>query len=184
MKVKRTFSVWLQKFIPLRWAFSVAVRVVAPRNIVGVMGAIFNDSGQVLLVEHVFRPQQPWGLPGGWVERGEDPAYCLKRELVEELNMKIVTKKLLFCEPQGGEALSSTPASLVVVFYCRVLDTFASPELTKKPHSAYEILSYDWIDPEKIKSDLSLQQQKAIRLGRQEFDKESSKDNVSATPEI
>ena len=69
---------------------------------VGAVGAIFNHAGQVLMVEHVFRPDYVWGLPGGWVNRGENPAYTIEREVKEELNLTVEVKKLLICEPQGG----------------------------------------------------------------------------------
>ena len=43
--------------------------------------------GQVLLVEHVFHPYAPWGLPGGWIDRNESPSQtAVIRELQEELN--------------------------------------------------------------------------------------------------
>ena len=179
MNFKKTLSILLQQITPLRWAFSLAVKLLAPRNQVGVMAAVFNDMGQVLLVEHVFRPQQPWGLPGGWVERGEDPAHSIQRELQEELNLAVEVKKLLFCEPQGGEALSSTPLGLAIVYYCRttVFNRLSHPD--KSPHSAYEILSFEWVLPQQIKRNLSPQQCKAILLGQQEFDKEKSNDNVN-----
>ncbi|MCB0194090.1 MAG: NUDIX hydrolase [Anaerolineae bacterium] len=171
MNFKRMLANLLQEVILLRWAFSIAVRLFAPRNNVGVMGAIFNSSGQVLLVEHVFRPQQPWGLPGGWVERGEDPAQTIRRELQEELNLAIDVRKLLFCEPQGGEALSSTPLSLAIVYYCRLIDEQSTLSIDNA-HSAYEILSYKWVYPHHIEKDLPPQQRNAIRIGQTEFDKE------------
>lgn len=179
MNLKKTVSRLLQQVIPLRWAFSLAVKLFAPRNQVGAMAVVFNDLGQVLLVEHVFRPQQPWGLPGGWVERGENPADSIQRELQEELNLTVEVKKLLFCEPQGGEALSSTPLGLVIVYYCRLTVFTQLPHPNEPPHSAYEIISYEWVSPQQIKRDLSPQQCKAVLLGQQEFDKEKSKDNVS-----
>ncbi|MCB9076577.1 MAG: NUDIX hydrolase [Anaerolineaceae bacterium] len=179
MNLKKIISILLQQVIPLRGAFSLAVKLFAPRNQVGVMAAIFNDLGQVLLVEHVFRPQQPWGLPGGWVERGEDPAHSIQRELQEELNLTVEVKKLLFCESQGGEALSSTPLGLAIVFYARIAACKPLPPSAEPPHSAYEVLSYEWVLPHQIKRDLSPQQYKAILLGQREFDKEKSKDNVS-----
>ncbi|MCB0209041.1 MAG: NUDIX hydrolase [Anaerolineae bacterium] len=173
MKFKRILANLLQQFVPLRWAFSMAVKLFAPRNTVGVMGAIFNNSGQVLLVEHVFRPQQPWGLPGGWVERGEDPAQTIQRELQEELNLAIAVRKLLFCEPQGDESLSSTPLGLAIVFYCRLIDEQSTISLDNA-HSAYEVLSYEWMYPHRIEIDLSPQQRKAIYMGQIEFDKEKN----------
>ena len=69
------------------------VKLFAPKNHIGAVAAIFNEAGQVLLVEHVFRPYYSWGLPGGWVNKGESPAHTIKREVEEELNLKIQVKK-------------------------------------------------------------------------------------------
>ncbi|MBZ0287924.1 MAG: NUDIX hydrolase, partial [Anaerolineae bacterium] len=60
-------------------------RIRQARFSAGVVGVVFNDAGDVLLVEHVFHPYTPWGLPGGWVDHREDPARTLEREMREEL---------------------------------------------------------------------------------------------------
>jgi 8-oxo-dGTP pyrophosphatase MutT (NUDIX family) len=38
-----------------------------------------------------------WELPGGRLERGEDPVACLKREFAQELGAKIVADGILDC---------------------------------------------------------------------------------------
>jgi 8-oxo-dGTP pyrophosphatase MutT (NUDIX family) len=53
----------------------------------GAVGVVFNVEGKFLLVEHVFHPEHPWGLPGGWVERRESPHDTLVRELHEETGL-------------------------------------------------------------------------------------------------
>lgn len=75
-----------------RWLTEMAVwlvRVTRPRYTAGVVGVVFNGHGDLLLVEHVFHPANPWGLPGGWMERDEAPEETLRRELVEEVGLAV-----------------------------------------------------------------------------------------------
>ncbi len=68
----------------LRWLLGVAVRLFAPTHRVGVGVILLDDHGRVLLLKHVFHPTAPWGIPGGWLDRGEHPLAGAKRELREE----------------------------------------------------------------------------------------------------
>jgi ADP-ribose pyrophosphatase YjhB (NUDIX family) len=70
-------------------------RIGQPRFSAGVVGVILNANQEVLLVEHVFHPQYPWGLPGGWLGANEHPIEALKRELCEEAGLEIMVKDLL-----------------------------------------------------------------------------------------
>ncbi|KAA3663852.1 MAG: NUDIX domain-containing protein, partial [Chloroflexi bacterium] len=45
---------------------------------------VIDDQGRVLLLNHVFHPYIPWDVPGGWLNRNEDPAAGALRELWEE----------------------------------------------------------------------------------------------------
>jgi ADP-ribose pyrophosphatase YjhB (NUDIX family) len=180
MIIKRYLANWLQRFPPLRWGLSLGVILFAPRNYVGVMGVIFNDAGQVLLAEHVFRPYYVWGLPGGWVKRGEDPTQAIQREIEEELKLRIHVKKLLLCETQGGNEEKGIPLGLGLAFYCQLAGNDAPLRYMDRAQTAYEILSVKWVDPEKIEWKLTPLQQKAIILGKQEFDRETMAHSHSA----
>lgn len=70
-------------------------RFIQPKYSVGVVGVVINDLEQVLLVEHVFHPKVPWGLPGGWIGRNENPEKTIAREIREELDMTIEVDKVL-----------------------------------------------------------------------------------------
>lgn len=63
-------------------------RLFQVRVTAGVVGVIVNPRGEILIVEHVFHPTYPWGLPGGWLGVGESPAECLKREVREETGIE------------------------------------------------------------------------------------------------
>lgn len=58
-------------------------------------GAIITDArGHVLLLKHRFRPGSGWGMPGGFMEAGEQPEEALRRELREEVGLEIEKLKL------------------------------------------------------------------------------------------
>lgn len=54
--------------------------------IAGVSVVLTNAAGHVLLLRHSYGPNV-WGLPGGGLKPGEDPAACSRREVQEELGV-------------------------------------------------------------------------------------------------
>jgi mutator protein MutT len=73
-----------------RWT----VRFSHPRFAVSA-GAIITDArGRVLLLKHRFRPGSDWGMPGGFLEKGEQPEEGLRRELREEIGFEVKNLKL------------------------------------------------------------------------------------------
>lgn len=68
---------------------------------VSVFALIFNDKNEVLLVNHKKTEKKPkgfsecWSMPGGTVEFGETCVEALRREIKEELGVKIYEEKLI-----------------------------------------------------------------------------------------
>lgn len=174
MILKRELAGWFKHFPPLRWLLALGVRLWVPRHHVGAVGAIFNDTGQILLVEHIFRPHYPWGLPGGWVERGEDPAKAVRRELEEELKLQVEIKQLLLCERQGDNFPNITPPSLGLVFYGRLVDHLTYEHQLAHIQPGYEVLATAWIEPEAIEWELAPLERKALPLAKAEFEREQA----------
>jgi ADP-ribose pyrophosphatase YjhB (NUDIX family) len=56
---------------------------------VSAAGIITNERGEVLLLNHVLRPVSAWGLPGGFMNIGEQPEIALRRELREETGIEL-----------------------------------------------------------------------------------------------
>lgn len=65
------------------------MRFTHTRFTVTAGAVIFNDQKQVLLLKHRFRAGTGWGLPGGFLERGEQPIEALRRELREEIGLEL-----------------------------------------------------------------------------------------------
>jgi 8-oxo-dGTP pyrophosphatase MutT (NUDIX family) len=55
-----------------------------------VMGVkcVLSDGNRILLVRHTYGPRG-WDLPGGTVKPGEDPADTARREIEEELGVRV-----------------------------------------------------------------------------------------------
>ncbi|MEN9327985.1 MAG: hypothetical protein RI947_793 [Candidatus Parcubacteria bacterium] len=56
--------------------------------LVGVTGIILNESKEVLLFKHTYRPHA-WSLPGGYLKSGEHPREALEREIKEESGLVV-----------------------------------------------------------------------------------------------
>jgi ADP-ribose pyrophosphatase YjhB (NUDIX family) len=142
----------------IRSLLRIVVRVIAPRNYVGAVGAVVNREGKVLLARHAYRTDFPWGLPGGWVERGEDPAVTVEREIAEELKLNVEVQQLLICGVVPRVKRSIHPPHLGLAFLCRPLG--------QEIKMSSEITAVDWIDPAHIPYDLAPLQAEAIAAAR------------------
>jgi 8-oxo-dGTP pyrophosphatase MutT (NUDIX family) len=90
---------------------------------VGVAAVIFNDAGEVLL--QLRSDTKDWGLPGGALDPGEQPADGVVREVWEETGLLVTPERVVsvmsgkdhhFYYPNGDEALIVS-----ITFACRVL---------------------------------------------------------------
>lgn len=118
-----------------RFAFSVAAM-------------IFDEQGQILLFEHVFRADNGWGVPGGFVAKGEDPAEALRRELREEADIDLENIQVLFARTLGA-------VKQVEIYYrARAIGD-------PKP-SSFEIKRAEWFPLNDLPPDLSKDQRRLI----------------------
>lgn len=119
----------LRKYPKLMAVPYYTYRFLQPKFTVGVTGVVVNDVHEVLLVEHVFHPYHPVGLPGGWVGRNEDPAEALVRELQEELSLSVKICHVIHSQRTQYNHLD-------VAYLCKPTNTVG--ELS------FELLSYQW----------------------------------------
>src|SRR3954463_2646365 len=74
----------------LPWAVRAKIiRVTQPKFTVSAAAIITNATGEVLLLNHVIRPRSGWGLPGGFLEHGEQADDGIRLEIFEETGIKM-----------------------------------------------------------------------------------------------
>ena len=121
------------RFSPFRHLLSLSVRIIVPRHRTGVLVVGYNDSGHILMLRHVFHPLTPWGLPGGWLEKGESPADCAKRELQEETGLSGKFGPIVY------SSFESKPAHIGIAFMAQIDP--GAVELSP------EIIDAEWFGP-------------------------------------
>lgn len=124
------------------------IYLFTPRQRVGVNMVVLDAQQRVLLLKHVFHPQAPWGLPGGWLHRNEDPKVGALRELEEETGLTAVVKKILVLE------YDQRPAHIGIVYLARV----EPGALTLNG----EILEADWFELSDVPTQVTAGTAKAL----------------------
>src|SRR5919205_1147334 len=87
------------------WMRHLFLRILNPSFMVGAMALIQDEQGRVLILEHTYRRQLPWGLPGGWLKRAESPEAGLAREVFEETGLRVRVDRLLGADFWGRSQL-------------------------------------------------------------------------------
>lgn len=98
----------------IRRRFLQEMGYITPK--VGADAAIFNDRGEILLMDRV--DGSGWCLPCGWVEPNEKPAETAVREVREETGLDVVVRQLIgvFTRPPGGR--NGPHTMIAVVHWC------------------------------------------------------------------
>lgn len=116
----------------------------APRQAVGVLAVIVNADGHILVAHHATRPHEPWGLPGGWLDRRELPESGVLREVEEELGIPVVLDRYLGSHVHDYGWLP--PRGLTLVFR---LNTPLSDSDEVLPRT-WELVETRWVTVEEV----------------------------------
>lgn len=127
-----------------RWG----VRLVEPRFTVTAGAVVVDEGGRVLLLNHVFRVGSGWGIPGGFMEKGEQPEEALRRELREEIGLELERAEIALVRTL------SRPTQVEIIFRCRPRGTHGE--------RSFEIKSAEWFAPDRLPPGLSKDQRELI----------------------
>lgn len=129
----------------LRWLLRIWRRLPAPlRGVylrlryghygVGMAALIRDDRGRILLVHRTYSREEPWALPGGWLE-GQDEGIerGLERELFEETGLRV--------RVGGIKAIERTGFAVVLLMDTELLDP------TTNFRASAEVSEVGWVEP-------------------------------------
>jgi len=127
----------------------MTMRATHSRFTVTAAAIVVDGQGKVLLLKHRFRPGTGWGIPGGFVEAGEQPDEGVRRELREEVGLELA----------GVEVVTTRafqkPRQIEIVFRC-------SPKGDASPQSI-EIRKASWFSIDALPEGLPVDQRRLLK---------------------
>jgi 8-oxo-dGTP diphosphatase len=136
-------DVW--KILPWRVRAKI-VRLTQPKFTVSAAAVIINMEREVLLLDHVLRPLSGWGLPGGFLKKGEQPDEGIRREIREEIGLELDSLAMYRVRTVGSH--------IEMIFTAR-------PSGEPKVNSR-EILGLGWFTTASMPANLSIAQRNII----------------------
>jgi len=127
----------------------MTMRVTHARFTVTAAAIVVDKQGRVLLLKHRFRPGTGWGIPGGFIEAGEQPDDAVKRELREEVGLELAAVEVVTTRA------FQKPRQIEIVFRCR-------PRGDASPQSV-EIRKASWFSIDSLPEGLPLDQRRLIK---------------------
>ncbi len=103
---------------------------------VGVAGLIRDEGGRILLVHRTYSRDEPWALPGGWLEGNEAIERALERELREETGLRVKVGAVRAVERAGF--------AIVLLMDTQLLDA------TSEFCASAEVSEVAWVEPSDV----------------------------------
>ena len=130
-----------------------------------VYGILLNEKKQVLVSDEYIRGQYYTKFCGGGLEFGEGTLDCLKREFMEEMNLKIEVKRHIYTTDSFQKSAFNPQHQIISVYYeVKALEQIAVP-LRSRP--------FDF-DEQQLKVYAEMQMTETFRfIDWEDFSKES-----------
>jgi len=151
-------DVW--KILPWRVRAKV-VRLTQQKFTVSAAAVITNKEREVLLLNHLLRPLSGWGLPGGFLEKGEQPDEGIRREIREEIGIELDELAMFRVRTVGSH--------IEIVFSARAS---GEPKVSSR-----EITDLGWFTMASMPAKVSIAQRNMIdKVMKHTFDKNMAAD--------
>lgn len=99
-----------------------------------VYGILINEKRQVLVSDEFIRGNYYTKFCGGGLEKGEGTIDCLKREFMEEMNLKVaITRHLYTTDFYQQSAFNPEQQIISIYYYVTALEEISVP-IRKKPY--------------------------------------------------
>jgi 8-oxo-dGTP diphosphatase len=123
--------IWIQLPAPLRYAY---LRLRYGHYGVGVAALIHDERGRIMVVHRTYSRDEPWALPGGWLEGGDEALERgLERELFEETALRV--------RVGGVKAVDRHGFAVVLLLEAELLDP------TTNFRASAEVSEVAWVEP-------------------------------------
>jgi ADP-ribose pyrophosphatase YjhB (NUDIX family) len=104
---------------------------------VGLAALIQDERGRILIVHRTYSSDEPWALPGGWLERGDrEVERALERELREETGLRVRVGPTRAVEHAGF--------AVVLLLEADLLDPI------ERFRPSAEVSEVAWVDPDRL----------------------------------
>lgn len=138
-----------------------SVWLIEPRFTVTAAAVVLDEEARVLLLNHVFRKGSGWGIPSGFLEKGEQPEEAVRRELLEEAGLEIERAEIV------AARTLRRPRQVEMLFLCRAKNN------SRAEAQSLEIKSAAWFAINSLPPELGRDQ---LRLIEQAIGKKSETD--------
>ena len=113
-----------------------------PKQPIAAVGAIIKNHSHILLIRRKYEPSKgKWSIPGGLVELGETIREAIKREVEEEVDLKIEIEGIL----DVVDNIKYDERDKVKYHY--IITDFIAKSLTKEVKGSAEVIEVRWFKP-------------------------------------